>query len=284
MERLTEDHSLVEELVRQGKITPAEAEEHPQRSIITRALGPESAVEPDSHTWPARDGDVYLICSDGLTSMVPEQQVGELVRSATSLGDAGRKLVDAANAAGGRDNITVVLFSLEDVGAPATSAPTSEHPVVADAVPAGDGGATAVAAPPQAAPAETTATHRREPASREPRAPGGRARRRRRRRLRVPVGLIVTVFFLGIIGLSGWYASQTVYFVGAGDDGFVTVFRGLPYELPAGLDLYSVNYVSGVPMSELTPSQRRTVTEHKLRPRDDAHDLVRRLETGELAR
>ena len=81
-ERLTDDHTLVEELVRQGKLTPQEADHHPQRSIITRALGPEAAVEADSHTWPARDGDVYLICSDGLTSMISERQVGELLASA----------------------------------------------------------------------------------------------------------------------------------------------------------------------------------------------------------
>src|SRR5512133_3366393 len=75
LERLTEDHSLVEELVRRGKLTPQEADEHPQRSIVTRALGPEEAVEADSFTWPARDGDVYLVCSDGLTSMVDEAAV-----------------------------------------------------------------------------------------------------------------------------------------------------------------------------------------------------------------
>src|SRR5215210_5017968 len=131
-ERLTEDHSLVEELVRQGKLTPQEADEHPQRSIITRALGLEAGVETDSHTWPARDGDVYLLCSDGLTSMVPEERVGGILGHAGDLPDAGRALVDAANAAGGRDNITVVLFRLEDVGAGAPSSDTTEH----DAVPA----------------------------------------------------------------------------------------------------------------------------------------------------
>jgi len=117
-ERLTDDHTLVEELVRQGKLTPQEADTHPQRSIITRALGPEAAVETDSHTWPARDGDVYLICSDGLTSMISERQVGDIMVSARSLEEAGRRLIDAANAAGGRDNITVILFRLEEVDTP----------------------------------------------------------------------------------------------------------------------------------------------------------------------
>jgi serine/threonine protein phosphatase PrpC len=290
-ERLTDDHSLVEELVRQGKITPQEADEHPQRSIITRALGPEAAVEPDSHTWAARDGDVYLICSDGLTSMVPEARVGELIRGSATLGEAGRTLIDAANAAGGRDNITVVLFVLEEVGAPAGSTPTSEHPAV-DAAQAGAGPATAVAAPPQAPDARAEPGDDAAGAQRRPRAPrpGGRAELPderaeppRRRRLRVPGGLVASVVLLAIVLLCGWYASQTVYFVGSNEDGFVTVFRGLPYDLPAGLDLYSVNYVSGVPVGELSPRRRRTVTEHELRARDDAHDLVRQMETGELA-
>ncbi len=114
-ERLTDDHSLVEELVRQGRLTPREADEHPQRSIITRALGPEAGVEPDSRTWPARAGDVYLLCSDGLTSMVHEERVGEVVRTAPDLAAAGRGLIEAANHAGGRDNITVILFRLEEV-------------------------------------------------------------------------------------------------------------------------------------------------------------------------
>ena len=114
--RLTRDHTLVEELVRRGKLTEEQAEDHPQRSIITRALGPEPAVDIDTRTQPARPGDVFLLCSDGLTSMVPEARVAEILVEASSLDAAGRALVDAANAAGGRDNITVVLFRLEDVG------------------------------------------------------------------------------------------------------------------------------------------------------------------------
>jgi serine/threonine protein phosphatase PrpC len=263
-ERLTDDHSLVEELVRQGKLTPEEADEHPQRSIITRALGAEEGVEADSRTWPGRDGDVYLICSDGLTSMVPEAQVGEVLTSAASLAAAGRSLIDAANDAGGRDNITVVLFRLEEVGAaaPSTQA-TAEHRSVAR-----EPGAAA-----------TVPVAQIEP--RPPRAAA--APPRRRRRLRVPVGPILVLFLVACVVLGAYYASQTVYFVGASDDGFVSVYRGLPYDLPAGLHLYSVNYESGTPVDELTPAQTRTITEHKLRSKDDAQDLVNQLETGQLA-
>jgi PPM family protein phosphatase len=273
-ERLTDDHTLVDELVRQGKLTPQEADEHPQRSIITRALGPETGVEADSRTWPARAGDVYLICSDGLTSMVEEARVGELVAGAPSLAAAGRALIEAANEAGGRDNITVVLFRLEEVGGAAAADP-DESQATAEHQPVGGGG-TAVAAP---ATTTTDTVARRAP--RPPRTAA--APKRRRRRLRVPVGAILVLFLVACVLLGGYYASQTVYFVGTSNDGFVTVYRGLPYDLPAGVDLYSVNYESGVPIDDLTAAQRRTITEHKLRSKDDAQDLVRQLETGELA-
>jgi protein phosphatase len=276
-ERLTDDHSLVEELVRQGKLTPEEADEHPQRSIITRALGAEEGVEADSTTWAGRDGDVYLICSDGLTSMIPEAQVAQILAEAPSLASAGRMLIDAANDAGGRDNITVVLFRLEDVAAGAAAPQeTAEHGAVARE-PEPTGPATA------AGPATATVT---APVARKQPRPArhGAPARRRRRRPRVPVGPILVLFLVACVVLGAYYASQTVYFVGASDDGFVTVYRGLPYDLPAGLDLYSVNYESGVPVDDLTPAQRKTVTDHAVRSKDDAQDLVKQLETGELAR
>ena len=270
-ERLTDDHSLVEELVRQGKLTPEEADEHPQRSIITRALGAEEGVEADSTTWAGRDGDVYLICSDGLTSMIPEAHVAQILAEAPSLASAGRMLIDAANDAGGRDNITVVLFRLEEVVAGAAPPQeTAEHRAVAREP---------EAAPPAAGPATATATApvaRKQPRPARRDAPS-------RRRPRVPVGPILVLFLVACVVLGAYYASQTVYFVGTSNDGFVTVYRGLPYDLPAGLDLYSVNYESGVPIDELTPAQKKTVTEHALRSKDDAQDLVKQLETGELA-
>ncbi|MGH2888011.1 MAG: Stp1/IreP family PP2C-type Ser/Thr phosphatase, partial [Solirubrobacteraceae bacterium] len=114
--RLTEDHSLVGELVRQGKLTEEQAEEHPQRSIITRALGIEADVEVDTRSYPGRAGDIVLLCSDGLTSMISEDQVTAVLAAEPDLDRAARRLIDAANNSGGRDNITVVLFRLEDVG------------------------------------------------------------------------------------------------------------------------------------------------------------------------
>ena len=119
LERLTRDHSLVEEMRRKGQLTDAQAEDHPQRSIITRALGPEPEVDVDVQTVPAKPGDVFLICSDGLTTMLGEEQIAKLLSDATSMEAATRALVDEANRAGGRDNITALAFRLEDAAAPA---------------------------------------------------------------------------------------------------------------------------------------------------------------------
>ena len=115
VERLTRDHSLVEEMRRKGQITDAQAEDHPQRSIITRALGPEAEVEVDVQTVPAAPGDVFLLCSDGLTTMVDEERIGLVLAGADSMKEAAvAALVDEANRAGGRDNITALAFRLVD--------------------------------------------------------------------------------------------------------------------------------------------------------------------------
>ncbi|MBW8060476.1 MAG: Stp1/IreP family PP2C-type Ser/Thr phosphatase, partial [Solirubrobacterales bacterium] len=118
LERLTRDHSLVEEMRRKGQITDAQAEDHPQRSIITRALGPEPEVEVDVQTVPASPGDVFLLCSDGLTTMLDEDRIARVLTDAPSIDAAVRALVDEANRAGGRDNITALAFRLADAAAP----------------------------------------------------------------------------------------------------------------------------------------------------------------------
>jgi PPM family protein phosphatase len=293
-ERLTDDHSLVEELVRQGRLTPREADEHPQRSIITRALGPEAGVEPDSRTWPAREGDVYLLCSDGLTSMVHEERVAEVVRTAADLPAAGRRLIDEANRAGGRDNITVILFRLEAVepahaAASAVGGSESEQATAVGATaPRAEDDRGAVPAKPVAEPAaeptvEQAVTPRRPRPGRAPTpapVPAGEPKRKRRRR--IPGAVIAGIVACLFVALGFWFASQAVYFVGTSPDGFVSVYRGLPYDLPLGLDLYTENYESGVPVNDLTARQRRVVTEHKLRSLDDANDLVSQIETGKL--
>jgi serine/threonine protein phosphatase PrpC len=113
MEQLTEDHSLVNELMKTGKLSPEEAETHPQRSVITRALGTDPDVDVDTFVVDAKEGDVFLICSDGLTTMVADEDILDLLeRHRDDLDRAAKSLVAAANRAGGEDNITVVMFSI----------------------------------------------------------------------------------------------------------------------------------------------------------------------------
>jgi PPM family protein phosphatase len=116
LEQLTDDHSLVGELVRSGKLSPEEAETHPQRSVITRALGTEPDVDVDTFTVEARPDDLYLLCSDGLTDMISADEIFSVLDGSDDLEVAARALIEAANAGGGEDNITVVLFQIGDRG------------------------------------------------------------------------------------------------------------------------------------------------------------------------
>ena len=113
IEQLTDDHSLVAELVRSGRLTPEEAEAHPQRSVITRAVGTEPDVDVDTFTVEPEEGDLFLICSDGLTDMVDDGTIIEAIeRHRDDLDEAAKALVGAANRVGGEDNITVLLVEV----------------------------------------------------------------------------------------------------------------------------------------------------------------------------
>jgi PPM family protein phosphatase len=117
LQQLTEDHSLVAELQRSGKLSAEEAEVHPQRSVITRALGTDPSVDVDSFPIEPRTGDVFLICSDGLTDMVDDETIRDTVESHRGdLDGIARALIGAANKRGGEDNITVVAFEISDGG------------------------------------------------------------------------------------------------------------------------------------------------------------------------
>lgn len=332
--RLTRDHSLVGELVARGKLTEEQAESHPQRSVITRALGPESDVEVDVEVFGARDGDVYLLCSDGLTSMIHEPGVKPVLERSGSLEEAGRNLIAAANDAGGRDNITVILFRLEDIdgasGSPVGEEATAQH--------ASDGGETtsfdtfegeAVGSPRQgvsrpyahtrvrdeeamhagevgnavraadSAEAEYRATGTVAMSAVKPRAeaqeapprtvslPDGRDPNRppkTRRRRRVPGWLIGVVVVLILVGSAFYLATQAVYFIGAdasrGNE--ITIYNGLPIDLPLGLDLYHRYQGSGVTLESVPAARRTTFTDHKLRSKDDAENLVIQLARGQI--
>ena len=115
LEQLTTDHSLVAELVESGVLTPEEAERHPQRSAITRALGTEPSVRVETFTVGGNVGDLFLLCSDGLSAMLGDQDVAAAIeRAGGEPSAAAATLIAAANAQGGEDNITVVLFELVD--------------------------------------------------------------------------------------------------------------------------------------------------------------------------
>jgi len=314
LQRLTDDHSLVDELLRQGRLTPEEAVEHPQRSVITRALGPEGTVEVDTRSFRARAGDVYLLCSDGLTTMVPEDRLAAVLLSHPRLRDAGEALIAAANEAGGRDNITVVLLRLEEVqvaGSARAGRSAVEEADEPEKGSAGDGdrhtttrtgsaragsGTGMTPAGPgvdglgrgaglgdqdtiAGVPAVAAPVKRRRP--RRPYA-SGKPKSRRRARLRraaVPAAVLVV---LALLGSAAYVALQSVYFIGTNSRGLVTVFRGVPYRLPGNLALYSSDFVSGVSASTLAPQRRRTLLDHSLRSEGDAAALIRSLELGQL--
>jgi PPM family protein phosphatase len=136
LEQVTTDHSLVAELVRSGVLTPEEAERHPQRSAITRAVGTESAIDADVFSVPAELGDVYLLCSDGLTDMLAADDIAAAILEADRdpVAAAGA-LVAGANARGGEDNITVVLFELVEGDPEPEHEPTTDGQPVAAAEP-----------------------------------------------------------------------------------------------------------------------------------------------------
>jgi serine/threonine protein phosphatase PrpC len=138
LEQLTEDHSLVAELVRGGKLSPEEAEHHPQRAVITRALGTDPDVDVDTFTVQAQPGDVFLLCSDGLTTMIGDETILRVLEERRGdLDDAAKELIRLANKAGGDDNITVVAFDITDEAAPEpaeTIEETRPMPAVSDPV------------------------------------------------------------------------------------------------------------------------------------------------------
>lgn len=276
--QLTHDHSLVAELQRSGQLTAEAAEHHPQKSIITRALGPEPDVEVDAHTHAARDGDVYVLCSDGLTGMISDDELAAIMRGSGSLEEAAADLVRAANQSGGKDNITVVLFRLaEDDGAPVeqdmlTGGETIHQGLTTDDV--------------QAAVREQERAGVRSPtgAGATRAAGSGRAHTdgdRHRGRRRTIAGL-VTLGVVLLVGAGLYIGSRQVHFLGTDDAGLVTLYRGVPYELPLGIDLYSAEYTSGVPARTVAESRRRRLLDHEWRSREDAEDLVRQLERGTL--
>jgi PPM family protein phosphatase len=268
LEQLTRDHSLVEEMRRKGQLTDAQAEDHPQRSIITRALGPEPEVEPDVHTVSAAPGDVFLICSDGLTTMLGEDQIAKLLAGATSMDAATRALVDEANRAGGRDNITVLAFRLEDAAAPQQS---HEDATLIGSTAAAEG-LTATEVRRRAA-AEAARERREQLTTKPP-----------RRGLRRAAKVLAVLAVLAAVAFGAWYGNRQIWFLGTDDGGRVALYRGLPYELPLGIELYEERYASPIQTESLPAKRREAVSGHDLRSRDDAVSLIEDIEKSQGAR
>jgi PPM family protein phosphatase len=224
MDQLTEDHTVVEGLVREGRLTPQEAEIHPQRSILTRALGVDGDIEVDETTHDVRPGDRILLCSDGLTGMVSEQEIQRIMAELEDPQRAAEALVDAANDAGGQDNITaVVLDVLEDDETADTA------PVAAEAVP--------VEAPAEAPAAKAWSAE--EP----PR------RRRWAKRLALWV-LIPVVLVVGALAAGKLLFVDRQWYVGVEGER-VAIFRGIPAE-PLGIELDSVVQETDIPAAEIS--------------------------------
>ncbi len=199
LRQLTSDHSLVEELRRQGRLTSEQAEDHPQRSIITRALGPEADVEIDTLSFSARPGDIFLLCSDGLTTMVKEEAIAEILRNSSSLSDAVSNLVQGANEAGGRDNITVVAFRLEE----SDEAAIDPSPTLIG---------------PSAEEAGLTSERVRGAADRA----GSRRHEPRRSRVRTAAKVLAVLVVLAGIAVGAYLGMRQVYFLGIDEGGRVS--------------------------------------------------------------
>jgi protein phosphatase len=269
LEQLTRDHSLVEEMRRKGQLTDAQAQDHPQRSIITRALGPEPEVEPDVQTVSAAPGDVFLVCSDGLTTMLGEEQIAKLLGGATSMAAAVRALVDEANRAGGRDNITALAFRLEDAAAPQRQGHDDATLIGSSAE---EAGLTATEVRRRAAAA--AARGRREQLAAKP----------RRRRLRTTAKVLAALILVGAVAFGAWYGNRQVWFLGTDGSGRVALYRGLPYELPLGIVLYDERYASPIQTSALPQKRREAVSGHDLRSRSDAVSLIEDIEASQGVR
>ena len=273
LEQLTEDHSLVADLVRSGRISSEEAETHPQRSVITRALGTDPEVDVDALSVEVESGDLYLICSDGLTTMISDEEIHAVLERAKSLENAGKDLVKAANRRGGEDNVTVVLFTIE-----------ADEPLEETAVMSGDGRGqpedledtlTGLEVPAVVREEEYGWTPTPAPARKRGSAAPRRPKRGRGRRLVVSLASLTFVVLLVAFALFGF---SRAHFVGADEEGRVAVYQGLPWTLGAGLDLYRARYVSQLRAVQLTSAERAALFDHDLESYDAARGEVSRYE------
>jgi PPM family protein phosphatase len=254
--QVTEDHSLVEQLVREGRLTPEEAQNHPQRAIITRALGIDPDVQVDTYRIDLKPGDRLLICSDGLTNMLSDDTIAQTLRRHADPQQAADTLVDMANQAGGDDNITVVLVDALSEGGEAPPA-------------------TAVAeAEPEPAAVETSTGADIDSEVYADEAPEARRGGRGVRSLLLwglPILAVVGI----AVGAVGWYARRT-YYVGLSGDR-VALFRGVPGGLMGWEP--TVDHETELTAADLTEADRADLESgHRFASRSDANQFLERLQ------
>ena len=219
LRRLTEDHTLVHRMVTEGEISEEEAEAHPQRSVLTRALGVDMFVDVDDDVVQVRSGDRLLLCTDGLTGMVPEDEIEEMLQGIADPSEAAERLVRRANEAGGVDNITVVVLDFSDDG-------RAQDGRAQDG-PAQDG--------------EAPVARPKAPAEKPAQAP--RRRAFPCKRMAIWAGAAVAVIVLGLVGLRAYLDTQ--WYVGV-SEGNVAIYRGIPAEV-AGFRLHHVVVETTIP-------------------------------------
>jgi protein phosphatase len=240
---------------------------HPQRSVITRALGAGPELEVDTSIVSVRHGDVILLCSDGLSGLVGDLAIASLLGGDGSLAEGVRRLVRAANDAGGDDNVTAVAFrigqdAVEDAEAPPSAAPEIPERDLSDTLTEAD----AVPAVRLPAPEQLIG-----------RAP---ARPRRRRRMIIALGTVVVVFVVLAVAAVG--SLRWAHFVGVDPNtGKVAVFQGVPFDLDKTHHLYRLVARSSVLASTLPRTERAKLFDHTLRSSSDANRILRQLQSTE---
>jgi len=265
MKPITEDHSLVAELVRSGDLTRDQAAEHPQKNLITRALGADEEVDVDTAILPIEAGDRILLCSDGLSDMVSEAGISEiLAESPDDPERAARDLLSAALDAGGNDNITVVVVDVK------------ERPARDERERRSSGISELLAAEPS-----VKDTHARTPSSGKaapsrPRRPTRAARRKRPSRLRMALGKLVrglAILLVLVAGLTPVYLWGSSRYFFEFDEGEVVAYQGLPYA-PLGIELHQEWRRPGLTESEIKEPYQKPIDDHKLYTRDQAERVL----------
>ncbi len=240
LRQVTDDHSLVAEMMRQGTLTPEDAERHPSRNIITRVIGAEPDVAVDEVEVSLAPGDVLLLCSDGLSSLVPANRIAAIATGSGTLRERAARLVNAALDAGGSDNVTVVMGRVEDVshGEGITAEHTAEFPPVGE-IESSDTEPTVERPPPT-----DPAADKPPPRTAAVLEPTGRGRRTTTLRR---VGMMSALVLAVLIALGAWVGTRSYFIDARDDDGTVHVYHGPPVGI-GGLDLYTRWGDTGVPV------------------------------------